>query len=260
MKFAVAGKAGRAIPNVCYARSVASIQSDINQQSPEQKLNFMTIKSLGRYFICALSPFVFSGCASIITESNQQLVFNSQPKSADVYVNDVKRGTTPCNILVPRQKPPPPIVLKKDGYEDTPVVFTTKWNPWVIGNILGGYFSTTSFIIDANSEKSIMYYPDMFLITLDPLAGTTEQEMKDVADQKQGNKIIRFVVVNYDELFLQASSGTGEHLDALGDLLEIPDDQRLAFGEKLKGMFIKYDDPPQVGRAVEMEFHKTKPQ
>ena len=197
---------------------------------------------------------LFSGCASIMTESDQQLVFNSSPPKAEVYVDGVKKGITPCNILVARRRPPPPIMLKKEGCEDTPVVFTSKINPWIAADIFWAYCSTTAFLVDINSEKSVMYYPDTFLVTLPPLEGSTPEEQAGAEKQKQKSKIVRFVAVNYDALVLELSKGRGDHLTALLDLLEVDELDREGAVAKIKPLYIKYDDPVELGRAIEMEF------
>lgn len=208
-------------------------------------------------------PFVFlsiaaiallSGCASVVTDPTQQLVFNSEPTKAEVYVGGVKQGTTPCNILVQRRRPPPAVVLKKEGFEDAPVVFTSKYNPWIFGNLLLGYCSTTGFLIDMNSDKSVAYYPDVFLVTLPPLEGTTTEQKTGADQQRRRSKIVRFVAANYDALVLELSKGQGDHLTALLDLLEVAAEKRADGITKIKPLYIKYDDPVELGRAIEVEF------
>ena len=198
--------------------------------------------------------FLSTGCASIIGNPDQQLVFNSTPNKADVYVDGTKRATTPCNILVPRRRPPPPIVLKLEGYEDAPVVFTSKYNFLMYFNFLWGYCSTTGFLVDMGSNNSVMYWPDTFLVTLEPKQGTTPGEKAAASEQKQKSNIVRFVTTNYDALVLEISKGKGEHLTALFDLLTIKEEERAGAVVKIKPLYIKYNDPVELGRAIEMEF------
>lgn len=204
--------------------------------------------------VCMVVAGMLTGCASFISAPDQQLVFNSEPPKSDVYVGGIKRGTTPCNILVPRRRPPPTIELKKEGFEDTPVVFTSKYNPWVIGNVLWGYCSTTAFLIDMNNEKSVMYYPDSFLVSLPPVEGATPEEKQGAEKQKNKSKIVRFVATNYDALVIELSKGTGDHLTALLDILEVSVADREQAVAKIKPLYIKYDDPVELGRAIELEF------
>ena len=105
-----------------------------------------------------------------------------------------------------------------------------------------------------NSEKSIMYYPDTFLVSLTPLEGTTPEQQAGAEKQKQKSKIVRFVAANYDALVLELSKGTGDHLTALLDLLEVSEADRESAVAKIKPLYIKYDDPVELGRAIEMEF------
>lgn len=217
----------------------------------------MMIRSMFRIIfmgVCVVVVGLSTGCASFMSQPDQQLVFNSEPPKAEVYVGGIKKGTTPCNILVPRRRPPPTIELKKEGYEATPVVFTSKYNPWIIGNVLWSYCSTTALLIDMNSDTSIMYYPDVFLVSLPPVEGSTPEEKQGAEKQKNKSKIVRFVATNYDSLVIELSKGTGDHLTALLDILEVSVADREQAVAKIKPLYIKYDDPVELGRAIELEF------
>ncbi len=197
---------------------------------------------------------LFTGCASFLSDSDQQLVFNSEPNKAEVYVGGVKMGVTPCSVMVPRRRPAPIVEIKKQGFESQSVSFVTKYNPWIFGNLLWGYCSCTALLIDINDDKSIMYAPDMFVVTLSPLEGTTPEEKAGAEQQKHKSKIVRFVATNYDALVLELSKGSGDHLTALLDILEVPATNREQAVAKIKPLYIKYDDPVALGRAIEMEF------
>jgi len=198
-----------------------------------------------------------SGCASIISPSEQQLQFTSEPSQADAYINGNKVGTTPFSVEVPRRKGGLVVTLRKDGYEDVVLSTTTKLNPYVWGNFLWGYGSLTAFLIDYSSDRSVEYYPDSFLVTLPPKVGAAPEQVKEEpAPKQQRSRIVRFVATNYDDLVLQLSKGSGDHLNALFDLLEVPEADRPSAVAKIKPLYIKYDDPVELGRAIEMEFAK----
>lgn len=196
---------------------------------------------------------LFSGCASIVGNPDQQLVFNSVPNKAEVYIDGTKRGTTPVNLLVARRRPPPQIVLKMEGYEDAPVVFTSKYNILMYLNVLWSYSSTTAFLIDMNSANSVMYWPDNFLVTLEPIPGESKEEKEKASKERTSSKIVRFVVTNYDALVIEISRGSGDHLRALFDLLETPEDKISESLAAIKKLYIQYDDPVKLGKAIEME-------
>ena len=99
-----------------------------------------------------------------------------------------------------------------------------------------------------------MYYPDTFLVTLTPLEGYSSEQQTGAERQKQKSKIVRFVAANYDALVLELSKGRGDHLTALLDLLEVDELDRQEAVSKIKPLYIKYDDPVELGRAIEMEF------
>lgn len=207
-----------------------------------------------RVGVCVAVAGIISGCASIMSESHQQVVINSQPSKADVYVDGAMVGTTPCSVRLIRAKQHPQIEIKKEGYETTPLFFTSKYNPWVFGNFFLGYCSTTGFLVDMNSNKAVMYWPDTFLVSLPPHEGATLEQLSGAEQQRQKSKIVRFVATNYDDLVLQISRGSGDHLNALFDLLQVPEADRAEAIAKIKPLYIKYDDPVELGRAIEMEF------
>lgn len=192
-----------------------------------------------------------TGCATYFASPYQQMAFDSQPAKADVYVNRSKVGTTPCKVSVRRQRSAPSIYLAKTGYADTQVDYVSKPNYWFYANLLfGGYGTTTMLLTDIKDDKSVMYYPRTFLVTLRPLPGTLE----NAAQQEKEARVVDYVVSNYGQLTAELSQKGGEHVEALLVLLGVPAHQRHAAGRKLLKLSIEENDPPAFGRAVAQAF------
>ncbi|GHG90925.1 PEGA domain-containing protein [Comamonas sp. JC664] len=88
------------------------------------------------------------GCATVLASKTQPLPLSSAPDQADVYIDGVKRGTTPLTLeLDPRRSYT--IVFKKEGLEDKVFEVRNKVNAgWVVLDIL---FGLVPAIVDAGT-------------------------------------------------------------------------------------------------------------
>lgn len=202
------------------------------------------------------------GCASIVSGTTQQVRFETSPMKADVIIDGKKVGTTPCVAIVQRSKMPPRVEIKKEGYEDANVPMVSRFNYWVIGDLLWGYCSCTAFAIDMTShDATVEYDPNSYLTILEPVKNAEKNEpAKEQEKPKRQSKVLRYVVVNYDQLVAEIARGEGSHLSGLYELLEIPQEQQAIALAKLKDLYVKYSDTIEFGRAVEVSFpHSDKP-
>lgn len=204
-----------------------------------------------------------SGCASMVSGTTQQIAFDSNPNSADVLVDGNKVGVTPCIAVLPRSKLPPRVELKKDGYQTVQVPVMSRFNYWVIGNVLWGWFSTTGFAVDFTShDATVEYDPNRYFTTLEPLkspAGeapkATEAKPPVVATSEQlPGKTARYLLVNYDALAADIARGHGEYLTALFELLGVAEEAKPAALSKLKKLYVEHAEPVAFARAVEAAF------
>ena len=83
---------------------------------------------------------------------------------------------------------------------------------------------------------------------------STSEEQAGAEKQKHKSKIVRFVAANYNSLVLDLSKGSGDHLTALLNLLEVSEADRNGAIVKIKPLYIKYEDPAELGRALDVEF------
>jgi len=199
------------------------------------------------------------GCASIVSGTTQQVRFDSSPSKADVIIDGRNVGKTPCVAIIQRSKMPPHIEIKKEGYEDASVPMTSRFNYWVIGDVLWSYCSCTAFAIDFTShDATVEYDPNSYITFLDPAKGSGKTEPAEKQDKpKKQSKTLRYIAVNYDQLITEIARGEGLHLSALYELLEVPKEQQAAALSKLKDLYIKYSDTIEFGRAVDVAFPRT---
>lgn len=115
--------------------------------------------------ICLLLAvtFLFSGCATIINSSRQDVVIRSVPPGASVFVNDSLYGRTPMTMHMKRKLKTRTVKLSMDGYDNYDDILLRKLDGWFFGNILiggligmgidalsGGMYRITPGTINAN--------------------------------------------------------------------------------------------------------------
>ena len=95
-------------------------------------------------FILSLvvASFLFTSCASVFTGSKRNVLFETDPPGAKVFVNGFEKGTTPVQIKV---KADDRVDFKIDNYKERVVVMDSKFN---LVAILNG-FSIVGWGVDA---------------------------------------------------------------------------------------------------------------
>ena len=94
------------------------------------------------YLIALTVLFLFSSCASILTGSKRNVLFESEPSGAKVFVNGFEKGKTPVQIKV---RSDDRIDFRLDDYTERVVVMDSKFN---LVAILNG-FSLIGWGVDA---------------------------------------------------------------------------------------------------------------
>ncbi|MGG5487607.1 PEGA domain-containing protein [Flavobacteriaceae bacterium 144Ye] len=78
------------------------------------------------FVVSSLSVLILcTSCASIFTGAKRNVLFESNPSGAKVYVNGFEKGTTPTQIKV---KADDHINFKLDGYKERVVIMDSKFN------------------------------------------------------------------------------------------------------------------------------------
>ncbi|MBF0471855.1 MAG: PEGA domain-containing protein [Gammaproteobacteria bacterium] len=109
----------------------------------------------------AVVPMLLTGCATIISGTNEGVTFNSSPEGASVYIDGQIVGTTPLTVPLPKMKKKS-VMVKKDGYEVITRDLGKQMDPVAIGNIIWD-LSTTDFISGALME----YEPKSYYFELE---------------------------------------------------------------------------------------------
>jgi len=103
-----------------------------------------------------LVVFAVSGCGTIMGVK-EMVNIDTNVSEAEILVNGVSVGEAPGAVII---KPKDVVSLKKDGYRDQVVPIFTKFNTWVIGNILLG--GIPGLIVDAATGSMKMIEGNYF--------------------------------------------------------------------------------------------------
>lgn len=200
------------------------------------------------FFIGAIFVFstLFYGCATIISGTSQVLTFQSNPSGAEVVINGTSIGVTPLTTTVAR-KNDTKVVIKKDGYKEQSFVLKQKLEPWFWGNIIfGGVIGSTT---DGLSGATVEYSPDQYYTTLEPVEPPSPPTIINTTDNKK-NKVIRYILVNYNKITAELNVGSGEYLSALYEFLNISQNERNTALLTIKNLYIEKPEIPDFAEAV----------
>ena len=112
-----------------------------------------------------LVVFAVSGCGTIMGVK-EMVNIDTNVSEAEILVNGVSVGEAPGAVII---KPKDVVSLKKDGYRDQVVPIFTKFNTWVIGNILLG--GIPGLIVDAATGSMKMIEGNYFKANMKEVKG-----------------------------------------------------------------------------------------
>lgn len=119
-------------------------------------------------FIVLLSTcLLLSGCAALFTGTSQNVMVQSSPAGATIQVNGMQVGTTPGQVTLKRGSSQV-LVVSKEGYEPQTVMLGTKFNGWVLLNLLWGYALLIPVLIDVFTGAWAWVDPEVVMVTLVP--------------------------------------------------------------------------------------------
>ena len=125
------------------------------------------MKTILRYAIIILIPFLFSHCASIVHGNKQIITFRSQPPGARIYIDEKESGITPKFVQLRRigrfknegfKKKSYAIRIEMDGYYPYEINIKRNVDGWFFGNVLIG--GLIGIIIDASTGAMYQLTPD----------------------------------------------------------------------------------------------------
>lgn len=130
-------------------------------------------KILTIVFILLISG-LFSGCATLLNTTTQDIEIKSIPSGAKISVDNKKFGTTPQVINIERKKDHA-VKIELDGYQVYETQITTKISFWFWGNIVNGLLP--GMVIDYFTGSLNSLIPDSFEAKLTPIE-TKQTEVK----------------------------------------------------------------------------------
>lgn len=189
----------------------------------------------------------FSGCASIVSGTDQTVTFNSEPDGATVTVSGLVVGKTPVSVPLDKGQKQS-LTFEKDGYKTYTTQLSTSLNGWFWGNILfvGLLGSTTDGVSGAMHEFS----PDQYFVTL------TAKESKGLSSSKPRKLKEMFVLFGAD-IRSELSKNGGEKSDAVIELLGVSAEEKESTLMTLKVLSDKHSDDLVLANQL-IEFYAIK--
>jgi hypothetical protein len=119
--------------------------------------------------LVAACAFGGLGCATVVSGGggNQKVKIVSEPPGADVTVDGQFVGAAPVEVLLER-KSTHIVDLSAGGYEPTRLAVNSRFNPWVIGNVVFG--GLIGVVVDLATGATYHLSPDELTVPLRPMA------------------------------------------------------------------------------------------
>lgn len=127
---------------------------------------------MSRIVATALVAFVATtsvGCATIATGGGgrQSVSIATEPPGADIIVDGQLIGPSPVNALLSR-KTEHIVEVQMPGYESAQVLIRSKFNSWVVGNIVVG--GLIGVVVDVVTDATWTLSDNALKIQLQPVA------------------------------------------------------------------------------------------
>lgn len=186
------------------------------------------------------AALLFTGCASVVSGTDQKVTFNSEPDEATVTVSGRVLGKTPLTVPVDRGSNQS-ITFEKEGYKTYTAQLSTTTNPWFFGNIvLGGLVGSTT---DGVSGAIHEFSPDQYFVTLKPDTPTG-------ISTSRPRKIKEIVIAFSGKLRHQLAIGGGEGADAIVRLLGIENSEKGTTIRTLNQLALANDNDLELANTI----------
>ncbi|MCK7546664.1 PEGA domain-containing protein [Marinobacter koreensis] len=190
--------------------------------------------------VLAAIALLSSGCASIVSGTDQKLTFNSEPEEATVTVSGRVLGKTPLTVPVDRGSNQS-ITFEKEGYKTYTAQLSTTTNPWFFGNIvLGGLLGSTT---DGVSGAIHEFSPDQYFVTLKP-------DTPSGISTSKPRQIKEIIIAFSGEFRHQLASGGGEKVDSVIQLLDIKASEKDTTIRALNQLALAEDNDLELAKTI----------
>ncbi|EMP56291.1 hypothetical protein MSNKSG1_10468 [Marinobacter santoriniensis NKSG1] len=190
--------------------------------------------------VLAAVALLSSGCASIVSGTDQKLTFNSEPEEATVTVSGRVLGKTPLTVPVDRGSNQF-ITFEKEGYKTYTAQLSTTTNPWFFGNIvLGGLLGSTT---DGVSGAIHEFSPDQYFVTLKP-------DTPSGISTSKPRQIKEIIIAFSGEFRHQLASGGGEKVNSVLQLLDIKASEKDTTIRALNQLALAEDNDLELAKTI----------
>ena len=170
------------------------------------------------HLILLIVLLALGGCASIFTDGEDVVTFNSSVDKTKVFLDGNKIGETPLTVTLDRRLQNRTLKFAKEGYQTQEMLLakTFNMNFGMILDLTGTATTLTPMGINALSGNMIRYSPTDYHIEMFPeKTGDHRLFRRRVAS-------MRFAAYNFPDIQKNLVSGEGEFLEGLQASFHIP--------------------------------------
>lgn len=183
-----------------------------------------------------------SGCASIVSSGSQEVSFKSEPEGALIVIGGREMGRTPMTTKIDR-KAGQVVSFRLDGYKTEEMPLSTTVNGWFFGNIvIGGLLGSST---DSATGAINEYSPSFYNVTLNPIKTSSTTPV---------NEVKTYIIANYKSIYEELNTKSGQYVNSLWTLLNIPADKQPEALEKLKKLSEENTDIIDFAKKVSEQF------
>lgn len=135
------------------------------------------------YLLMVVISLSMSSCCTLLTSSSQQIYFNAPPQTRIYYGNQLIARTNDegvGNARIKKEVNSKTLMAKKKGYQNTPFVLQSRFNPLALGNfVIGGVLG---FIVDFATGQICYWDNDNICIEM-------ERNNSDATEPRRDNAL-----------------------------------------------------------------------
>ena len=179
---------------------------------------------------CLIALLALGGCATIFSDGEDVVTFNSNAHKTKVFLNGKKIGETPLTISLDRMIQNQTLKFTKEGYQTQEMLLAKTFNDStaMVLDITGTATFLTPMAVDAISGDMIRYSPTDYHIEMIP------EKTGDLKLFRQRVTSMRFAAYNFPGIQKDLIIGEGEYLDSLQTSFRVPQVHKEAFEEALQ--------------------------